>query len=134
MTHGLQSGRPGIESVGPVTFGPDDVLFVADNVTANVYAIDVTDPGDGGAVDAFDLEDLDAKLAAFLGCPVSDVVVRDLAVHPRTHNVYLSVMRGAGNAATPLILRIDHRSGTVPEVPLSDIDFSQVALADAPSL
>ncbi len=132
--HGLQSGTPGIESVGPIAFGPDDVLFVADNVTANVFAIDVADPGDAGAVDAFDLEDLDAKLAAFLGCPVEDVVVRDLAVHPRTHNVYLSVMRGTGNAATPLILRIDHRSGTVADVALTDVDFSQVAIDDAPTL
>ena len=132
--YGLQSGTPGIESVGPIAFGPDDVLFVADNVTASVFAIDVADPGDAGAVDAFDLEDLDAKLAAFLGCPVDDVVVRDLAVHPRTHNVYLSVMRGAGNAATPLILRIDHRSATVAEVALTDVAFSQVAIDDVPTL
>ncbi|HEY7106768.1 MAG TPA: hypothetical protein VH986_10220 [Acidimicrobiia bacterium] len=132
--HGLQSGTPAIESVGPITFGPDDVLFVADNVGATVFAIDVADSGDADPVDAFDLEDLDSRLAAFLGCGVDDVVVRDMDVHPRTHNIYLSVMRGKGNAATPLILRIDHRTGTIEDVPLQDVEFSQVSIDDAPSL
>ena len=128
---GLQVGTPGIESVGPITFGPDDVLFVADNVSANVFAIDVADEGDAGSVDAFDLDDIDTKLAAFLGCGVDDVVIRDLAVHPGTHNIYLSVMRGKGNEGTPLILRIDHRSGALSEVSLRDVAFSQVAIDNA---
>ena len=61
--HGLQVGTPGLESVGPIAFGPDDVLFVADNASANIFAIDVADDGDTGSVDAFDLDDLDTKLA-----------------------------------------------------------------------
>jgi hypothetical protein len=129
--HGLQVGSPGIESVGPITFGPDDILFVADNVTANIFAIDVADDGDAAAVDAFDLDDLDTKLAAFLGCSRDDVVIRDLAVHPRTHNIYVSVMRGKGSAAIPVIVKIDHRSATLSELPLTDVAFSQVAIANA---
>jgi hypothetical protein len=131
--YGLQVGTPGIESVGPITFGPDDVLFVADNATANVFAIDVADPGVEGGVDALDVDDIDTKLAAFLGCSADDVLLRDLAVHPRTHNVYMSVMRGRGNAGTPLILRLDHRTGALAEVPLDDVAFAQVAITNAPS-
>src|SRR4051812_14788234 len=119
--HGLQVGTPVLESVGPIAFGPDDVLFVADNVTANIFAIDVADDADAAAVDAFDVDDLDTKLAAFLGCNRDDVVIRDLAVHPRSHNVYLSVMRGRGNAAVPMIVKIDHRSGALSELPLTDV-------------
>jgi hypothetical protein len=129
--HGLEIGTPRIGSVGPITFGPDDVLFVADNANARVVAIDVADEGDATAVDAFDLDDLDTRLAAFLGCSVDDVVVRDLAVHPRTHNVYLSVMRGRGNDAIPVIVRIDYRSASMAEVPLADVPFSEVAIANA---
>ena len=132
--HGMQMGTPAISSVGPIAFGPDDVLFVADNVRANVLAIAVTDDSDAGSADAFDLDDLDTKLAAYLGCNVDDVVIRDLAVHPRTHNVYLSVMRGRGNEAIPVIVRIDHRSGALSEVSLADIPFSQVAITSAPSV
>ena len=129
--HGLQVGTPEIASVGPVTFGPDGILFVADNVRATILAIDVDDHGDAGEAEAFDLEGLDTKLAAFLGCEVDDVTLRDLAVHPRSHHVYLSVMRGRGNDAMPVIVRIDHRNGEIADVPLVDIAFSSVDVTDA---
>jgi hypothetical protein len=129
--HGFEVGSPTLGSVGPIAFGPDDVLFVADNANARIVAFDVADDGDDAAVDAFDLDDLDERLAAFLGCSVDHVVLRDLAVHPRTHNVYLSVMRGRGNDAIPVIVRIDHRSALMTEVTLTDVPFSQVTIANA---
>jgi hypothetical protein len=109
------------------------VLFVADNVSANIFALDVADDGDTGTVDAFDLDDVDTKLASLLGCNVDDVIIRDLAVHPSTHNIYLSVMRGRGDAGIPLIAKIDHRDGSASTVSLDNIGFSQVAITDAPS-
>ena len=33
--YGLKVGTPEIRSVGPITFGPDDILFVADNATSH---------------------------------------------------------------------------------------------------
>ena len=36
--YGLSVGTPEIGSVGAITFGPGDVLFVADNATATVFA------------------------------------------------------------------------------------------------
>ena len=129
--HGMQKGTPGIASVGPIAFGPDDVLFVADNVQARIVALDVADSGDTGAPDPFDVDDLDPALAAFLGCDVDDVIVRGLAVHPRTHNVYLSVMRGRGDEAIPVIVRIDRQTGAVSDVALTDVVYSDLALTDA---
>jgi hypothetical protein len=131
--NGLQVGTPGLESVGPIAFGPDDVLFVADNVSANIFALDVADDGDTGSVDAFDLDDIDTKLASLLGCNVDDVIIRDLAVHPSTHNIYVSVMRGRGDAGIPVIAKIDHRDGSASTLSLDNIAFSQVAITDAPS-
>jgi hypothetical protein len=132
MDSALRLGQPDIASVGPIAFGPDDVLFVADNTNAKVVAIDVGDQGPEGPATPLEVEDLDGKLAAFLGCPTEDVVVRDMAVHPRTHNVYLSVTRGRGDGAIPLILRIDHGDATVSEVPLESIPFAEASIADAP--
>src|SRR6478672_5604290 len=109
--YGMTLGAPPIASAGPITFGPDDVLFLADNRAATIFAIQVADDGSAAPADAFDLADLDTKLSAFLGCATDDLILRDLAVHPRTHNVYLSVMRGRGNAGAPVIVRIDHRDG-----------------------
>ena len=45
--YGLEVGTPGIKSVGPLAFGPDEILFVGDNVGAAIFAIDVADTGTG---------------------------------------------------------------------------------------
>jgi hypothetical protein len=131
--HGMQTGTPVLKSGGPITFGPDDVLFIADNRSATVFAIDVADDGLEAPADAFDLDDLDAKLCGFLGCSREDLVLRDMAVHPRTHNIYFSVMRGRGSAGVPLVVKIDHRDGSLSEVALENIPFSQVAIGNAPA-
>jgi len=132
--HGMQVGTPELKTVGAITFGPDDVLFVADTTRAAIVAIDVADPGDDAAGGALEVDDLGTRLAALLGCADDDVVVRDLAVHPRTGNVYLSVMRGLGEEATPLIVRVDRTSGEMSEVDLTDVAFSEVTIPSAPAL
>ena len=79
---GLQRGTVALRSSGPITFGPDGVLFLADNATATVFAIDVADAGRVTAREPFDLEHVDEHVASYLGAAVDDVAIRDLAVHP----------------------------------------------------
>jgi hypothetical protein len=133
-TYGLQVGTPQIKSVGSIAFGPDDILFVADNVSATVFAIDVADPGsDAVGTEPFDLDDLDSRLASYLGCAPDDVTIGDMAVHPRTHHVYLSVMRGRGDSGVPVIVRIDVLDGSVSEVNCENVAFSSAAITNAPT-
>src|SRR5580698_1413616 len=96
-TYGLQKGSVEIESAGPITFGPAGILFLADNAAAKVFAVDVADPGPEAGSEPFELENIDATVASFLGCETPDLVIRDMAVHPTSHNVYLSVQRGRGD-------------------------------------
>ena len=127
---GLAVGSPDIKSVGPLAFGPEGVLFVGDNVGAAIFAIDVGDSRVASESTAMDLENLDSSLAAYLGCSREDVEIRDMAVHPHSRNVYLSVMRGSGDAAVPVIARID-ASGAISDVALEDIGFSKSEIEDA---
>ena len=99
--YGLTVGDTAMESVGPIAFGPGDMLFIADNQRAKIVAIDVADPSTEAAGGPLDVEHLDSKLAAFLGCATHQLAIRDLAVHPRTGNAYLSVMRGMGEPRCP---------------------------------
>lgn len=132
--YGMQVGTPEIRSVGVIEFGPDEVLFVADNASATVFAIDVADPTpDAPAAEPFDVQGLDTRLAAFLGCNRDEVGIRGMAVHPRTHNVYLSVMRGHGDDGIPVLLRLDRLDASLQEVPLADIRFSAAAITNAPA-
>ncbi len=126
---GLQAGTPSIKSVGPLAFGPGGVLFIADNVGASIFAVDVGDAGDG-ATSAVNLENFDASLASYLGCSREDVAIRDMAVHPASGNTYLSVMRGSGDAALPVIIRVSG-DGSISDVPLENVAFSQYSITDA---
>lgn len=130
---GLRRGDTGIESLGALAFGPGDVLFVADSRRAKVVAVDVADHSTSVATGPLDMSDLDGTLAAYLGCDPADVSVKDLAVHPRTGNLYLSVMRGTGNAGQAVLVRIDRADGTVSDLPLDDLAFADVDLVDAPT-
>ena len=80
--YGLRPGSAEMQSAGPITFGPAGILFLADNVAAKVFAVDVADPGPAGAAEPFDLADVDARSAPILGCEAGDVDIRDMAVHP----------------------------------------------------
>jgi hypothetical protein len=108
-------------------------LFLADNVSAKVFAVDGADPGPAGGSGPFDLEDVDARVGSFLGCEPGDVVIKDMAVHPLSHNVYLSVQRGHGDAAQPVLVRIGRLDGSVTDVPLDDVPVAEVAIGDAPA-
>ena len=126
---GLAVGTPSVRSVGPLAFGPEGILFIADNVGASIFAVDVGDTG-GGEPESVNLENIDASLASYLGCSREDVAIRDMAVHPASSNVYLSVMRGTGDAAIPVVIRVSG-DGSIVDVPLENVPFSQYAITDA---
>ena len=130
--YGLVVGRPGLKSVGPLAFAPDGVLFVADNVGATIFAIDVGDTDAASETRPVNVDNLDTRLAAYLGCSREDVAISDLAVHPSSQNVYLSVMRGSGTAAIPLLIKVG-ADGALAEVPLEDVPFSQTTIKNAPA-
>jgi hypothetical protein len=131
--YGLVTGRAAIGSAGPIAFGPAGILFLADNDAAKVFAVDVADPGPAAGSEPFDLENVDAHVASFLGCDPDDIVIRDMAVHPSSHNVYLSVQRGHGDAAQAVLVRIDRLDASVTDVPLDNVPVAEVTIADAPA-
>ncbi len=130
--YGLEVGTPAIKSVGPLAFGPEGILFVADNLGATIFAIDVDDSDSVSEPRPLDVDNIDTRLAAYLGCSREDVFIRDMAVHPSSQNVYLSVMRGSGSSAMPVLIKIG-ADGTLSEVTLEDVPFSQTAIENAPA-
>jgi hypothetical protein len=53
-------------------------------------------------------------------------------VHPRSHNAFVSVMRGQGEAAAPALFRVDG-TGKIDAVSLQGLRFSKVELPNAPA-
>ena len=127
-----ESGQgPTLASVGPLAFGPDGTLFAADNQAASIFALDLGAAAGGGAQGVKGLDALDSKLAAMLGTDVKAIAITDLAVHPKTRNAFVSVMRGQGAGATPVLFRVDG-AGKIDMVGLQAVKFQKVDVPNAP--
>ena len=130
LTSGMQSGKANLKSAGPLAFGPDGILFVGDPLGAQIFALDTGDAKASKGGEA-DLPGLHEKIAAHLGSSADQIIVNDLAVNPVSKTVYLSVQRGRGPEATPVILRI--RNGKVEDLALGNIRHSNTSLPNAPA-
>jgi hypothetical protein len=128
----LKPGNPDVKSAGPLAFGPDGILFVGDTRGAALFAIDTGDRATATEKRSIELKDVGARLAAMLGTNPKQIMINDLAVNPQSGNVYLSVSRGRGPDATPLLVRINGDS-KIEEVPLEKVRFAKAEIPNPPA-
>ena len=131
LTDGMKSGPAAFKSMGPLAFGPDGILFVADTKSAAVVAIVTGDTTPAPASKALKVEGLNQKIAALLGTAADQILIDDLVVNPLSHNVYVAVSRGRGPQAVPVLVRVK-TDGALEVVALDKVKFSRGELPDAP--
>jgi hypothetical protein len=66
------------------------------------------------------------------GVPPDQITINDVKVNPISKNVYLSVMRGRGPEAQPMIVRVNG-AGELSNVALENIKHASVSLSDSPA-
>jgi hypothetical protein len=120
-----------LQSIGPLTFGPDDGLFVADTQGATIYAFTLGKAATGGTPGTQDVPGIDQKIAALLGTDAASITITDLAVHPKTKNAFISVMRGQGTTAQAALVRVDG-AGKLEPIALDQLQHTKAALPNAP--
>src|SRR5438309_8696601 len=91
----MKQGTADLKSAGPITFGPNGVMFLGDPQGAAVFAVETNDrtPMGGGKVNA---PKVDERIAGLLGTKANELTIADVAVNPASGNVYFSVRRGKG--------------------------------------
>ena len=124
--------NPSLTSIGPLTFAPDGTLYAADPMAATIYALDLGASANGGAPGTASVAGIDQKIAAMLGTDAKEIAITDLAVHPRTHNSFVAVMRGQGASAKQALLRIDG-AGKVDLVASESLKSTSVTLPNPPA-
>ena len=129
---GAVDTNPSLTSIGPLTFAPDGTLYAADPMAATIYALDLGASASGGAPGTASVAGIDQKIAAMLGTDAKEIAITDLAVHPRTHNSFVAVMRGQGASAKPALLRIDG-AGKVDLVAAESLKSTSVTLPNPPA-
>ena len=106
-TSNLQPGKAELKSAGSLAFGQDGILFVGDTAGASIWALDVQDNKPAKASSSIEIKGINEKIAAMLGTSPDQILINDTAVNPASKNVYMSVSRGRGPDAIPVILRVD---------------------------
>ncbi len=132
LTANLTSGKVQLKSAGALAFGPDGILFVGDSTAGSVVEIDTNDHQNASAAAKVNVEGIDTKIAAMVGVPPDQISINDVKVNPLSKNVYLSVTRGRGPDATPLVVKVD-AAGQVTNVSLDNIKHASVSLTDSPA-
>jgi hypothetical protein len=132
-TASLKQGKAELKSAGPLAFGPEGILFIGDTRGAAIFAIDTGDRAQSAEKKPVQVKDLGGKVAAMLGTDIRQIQINDLAVNPRSGNVYLSVSRGRGPGAIPVIVRIN-ASGQPEELALDNVRFAKADVPNAPAL
>jgi hypothetical protein len=127
----MKEGKPAFKSMGPITFGPEGILFIADTKAASIVALATADTKPASAAAAVKVENINQKAAALLGTAADQVLIDDMAVNPISRGVYLAVSRGRGPDATPVLLRVKP-DGELEAVNLEKIKFAVAELPDAP--
>ena len=131
LTDSLKPGNADIKSAGILTFGPEGILFVGDPLGAAIFAFDTQDRTATQAAPV-DVKGINGKIAAMLGTTADQILINDLAVNPISKKMYLSVSRGKGPTAAPVILRVDSK-GAVEQFSTQNVKHSKVTLPDAPA-
>ena len=127
---GMTEGKVALKSAGPITFGPDGILFVADTKAAALVAI-ATGDTKAGAATPVKMDGINQKIAALLGTAADQITLDDLAVNPVSHTPYLAVTRGRGAGATPVLVRVK-ADGSLEVVSLDKVKHARAELPDAP--
>jgi len=132
MTTGMKEGKVQLKSAGPVAFGPEGILFVADTKAAAIVAIATGDVTPAAGDKLLKVDGINQKIAALVGSSAEQIQINDMAVNPISHFAYLAVSRGRGPGAVPVIIRVKP-DDQVEAVSLEDVKFSRAELPDAPT-
>ena len=132
LRDGMKGGKATFKSMGPLAFGPEGILFIADTKSAAVTAIDTGDNKSSSGGKALKVEGINQKIAAMLGTAANEILLDDVVVNPVSRNVYIAVSRGRGPDATPVLVRVK-TDGALEVVSLDKVNFSRGELPDAPT-
>lgn len=128
LTAGLAAAEAP-QSASLLEFGPDNTLFVADQLSGAIHAFTLPQSGEAPKQDAaFNLLDLDPLVSDVLGA-TGRLVYGDLAVHPVTRDAYVSVTGMIDGVETVAVVSIA-RDGTVERIDLEALSSTSFELED----
>ena len=107
---------------GALALSPDGILFVGDNHSGAIYAIEIPAKKSATPTAPSSIRNIDAKIAEILGVRAGAVEINDMAVHPASNEIYISVTRVESFASQPAIIKVS------PHQEISLLDLSSLSI------
>lgn len=129
----LTNAQQSIKSLGALEFNPEGVLFVGDNLSGAIHAIDLTTERPAKKQFETNVYNVDVRIAAVLGTATQSIQINDLAVHPKSGETFLSITRGHGVEALPALIKINSDNDLI-NIDLTTVKFTSQALSKVPDM
>ncbi|MEM8979769.1 MAG: hypothetical protein AAGD04_09815 [Pseudomonadota bacterium] len=120
-----------LKFAGALEFSDTGTLFVGDNYNGAIYAFDLTADAAPAQVAPVNILDIDVKIADVLGVPSSALAINDMAVHPLSEEIYISVSRIGNFESAPAIVKVN-QAAEISLVDLGGLSFQKQALDHFP--
>lgn len=124
-----------LKYAGAITFSPEGILFVGDNISSAIFAYDRrgdTIPSKHKAAFPLDVDRIEIRLSSLFKVEPGRVQINGLAVHPKTRQVYLALSVNGCDGLTPAIIRVS-ASGEIEKVDLTSAPVLRHQIQDPPS-
>ncbi len=95
-----------IKFAGALEFADDGTLFVGDNYNGAIYAFEMPAGDAVSKVAPVSIVDIDTKISSLLGVTPSAIEINDMAVHPVSHEIYISLSRIGNFVSAPAVAKI----------------------------
>lgn len=125
------TGTPDLKFAGALEFADDGTLFVGDNYSGAIFALQLGQSAATADVAPVSVLDIDTKIADLLGIGEDALEINDMAVHPTTNEIYISVTRIGNFASRPAIVKVKQDS-TLELVDLASINSTKQELDSFP--
>lgn len=120
-----------IRFAGALEFAEDGTLFVGDNHNGAIYAFEIPEEANDLEIGPSSIANIDARIAELLGVNPGAVEINDIAAHPISNEIYISVTRISNLANQPAIVTVS-QDQRLTLLDLSAFDFQMQELAAFP--
>lgn len=120
-----------LKFAGALEFTKTGTLFVGDNYSGAIYAFDIPSASTPDQLMPVNIGDVDVKISAVLGVAPSSIAINDMAVHPASAEIYISVTRIGNFESAPAIMKVT-QDGEIELVDLASLHFQKQSLDHYP--
>lgn len=120
-----------IRFAGALEFAEDGTLFVGDNLNGAIYAFEIPEEANDLEIVPSSIANIDARIAELLGVGAGAIEINDIAAHPVSNDVYISVTRIGNLVSQPAIVVVS-QDQSLSLLDLSVLEFQRQELNEFP--